>query len=94
VHSTDRLPVPQVVRGYRLVLDPGSTTAVDGLGYPDFAGAPTERSGLTSLGRPSRIRRAHPAAAPNTAGPRLVTPNAILRWYPRLVRTGGTQSCN
>lgn len=48
VQSTNGRPVQQVVGGYRLVLDPGSGTAVDAIGYPDFADAPNERSGVTT----------------------------------------------
>jgi len=48
VRRADDRPVQQVVGGYRLVLDPGSDTAVDAIGYPDFADAPNERSGVTT----------------------------------------------
>lgn len=48
VQRADGRPVQQVVGGYRLVLDPGSATAVDAIGYPDFADDPNERSGVTT----------------------------------------------
>src|SRR5690242_18212888 len=40
-------PIEQITGGYHLVVDPGSTTTVDALGYPDTADTPTQRSGTT-----------------------------------------------
>jgi hypothetical protein len=56
VARTDAPPVEQLTGGYHLVFDAGSDTAVDALGYPDFADAPTERSGTTSRFSPTQLR--------------------------------------
>jgi len=55
VQSADGRAVQQAVGGYRLALDPGSTTAVNAIGYPDFADAPTERSGVTTRFSPTQL---------------------------------------
>jgi V8-like Glu-specific endopeptidase len=41
-------PVEDLTGGYQLVTDPGPTNRVDAIGYPDFADAPSARSGVTS----------------------------------------------
>jgi len=48
VQRPDGPVVQQVVGSYRLILNPGSGTAVNAIGYPDFADAPQERSGITT----------------------------------------------
>ncbi len=53
--SADGRPVQHVVGGYRLALDPGSATTVDAIGYPDFADAPNERSGVTTRFSPTQL---------------------------------------
>ena len=61
-------PIEQVVGGYHLILDPGSTTAVDALGYPDAADAPTTRSGVTTRYSPTQLELDAPGLADGTSG--------------------------
>ncbi len=61
-------PIEQVVGGYHLVLEPGSTTTVDALGYPDSADAPTTRSGVTSRFSPTQLELDAPGLADGTSG--------------------------
>jgi hypothetical protein len=61
-------PIEQVVGGYHLMLDPGSTTTVDALGYPDTADAPTTRSGTTTRFSPTQLELDAPGLADGTSG--------------------------
>lgn len=61
-------PIEQVVGGYHLILDPGSATAVDALGYPDSADAPTTRSGTTTRYSPTQLELDAPGLADGTSG--------------------------
>jgi V8-like Glu-specific endopeptidase len=61
-------PIEQVVGGYHLILDPGSTTPVDALGYPDAADTPTTRSGVTTRYSPTQLELDAPGLADGTSG--------------------------
>ncbi|HEY0813611.1 MAG TPA: trypsin-like peptidase domain-containing protein [Pseudonocardia sp.] len=61
-------PIEQIVGGYHLVLDPGSSTTVDALGYPDSADAPTIRSGVTARFSPTQLELDAPGLADGTSG--------------------------
>ena len=77
VQRADGRPVQQVVGGYQLVLDPGSDTAVDAIGYPDFADDPNERSGVTTRVSATQLELdAHGLYDGTSGGPWLrATPN-------------------
>lgn len=47
--------VEDVTGGYQLVTDPGPTSQVDAIGYPDFADAPAAHSGTTSQMSPTQL---------------------------------------
>jgi Trypsin-like peptidase domain len=61
-------PIEQVVGGYHLIFDPGSTTAVEALGYPDATEAPTTRSGVTTRYSPTQLELDAPGLADGTSG--------------------------
>jgi hypothetical protein len=61
-------PIEQVVGGYHLIFDPGSTTAVEALGYPDTADAPTTRAGVTTRYSPTQLELDAPGLADGTSG--------------------------
>jgi hypothetical protein len=61
-------PVETVTGGYHLQLNPDPVTPVDAIGYPDFADAPTERTGTTSSFSPTQLRLDAPGLYDGTSG--------------------------
>jgi V8-like Glu-specific endopeptidase len=61
-------PVEDVTGGYHLVTDPGASSQVDAIGYPDTADAPTVRSGVTSRMSPTQLQLDAPGLYDGVSG--------------------------